>query len=59
MKELPVTNITVAKITSWKIFFHMILEIGKAVPLMTSRRLQKKRGKNLKRQMPMIEMRTR
>ena len=46
MKELPVTNITVAKVTSWKIFFHMILEIGKAVPSMMSRRFRKKREKN-------------
>ena len=43
----------------WRRLLHMILEIGKAVALMTSRWLRKKRGKNWKRQMRMIELRTR
>ena len=58
-KEIAVRNRTVVKMIWWEWLFHMILEIGKAVALMTSRRLQKESAKNLKRQMRMIELRRR
>ena len=58
-KYLPVRNRTVYKMSWCERLFHMILEIGQAIALMTSRQLQNKRGKNLKRHMHMIELRTR
>ena len=50
---------TVAKMRWWRRLLHMILDIGKAVALMTSRCLRKKRGNNWKRQMRVIELKTR
>ena len=59
LKEADAYDRTKNKMSWWKRLLHMIFEIGKAVALMTSRRFRKNSRKNWKRQMRMIELRTR
>ena len=59
LKQAHAYDRTKNKMSWLKIMLHIILEIGKAVALMTSRRLRKKSGKNWKRQMRFIELRKR